>query len=80
MTSAVHTFTITVDGEPLEVPEHELTPAEIMRRAGIDAATHYLIEIEGRIQKSLEGKNDVPIHIHEGLKLVSVSTGPTPVS
>ncbi len=80
MTSAIHTFTITVDGERLEVAEHELTPAEIMARAGLDPATHYLIEIDGRHQTSLEGKNDQPIHIHEGLKLVSVSTGPTTVS
>lgn len=78
--ASAHTFTITVDGEPIEVAEHELTPAEIMARAGIDASTHYLVEVEGRDQKSLQGKNDVPIHIHEGLKLVSVSTGPTPVS
>jgi hypothetical protein len=43
--NTVHAFTITVDGELLEIIEHELTPAEIMSRAGIDPATNYLLEI-----------------------------------
>ncbi|MBA2720965.1 MAG: hypothetical protein H0U52_17245 [Chloroflexi bacterium] len=78
--NTVHAFTITVDGEPLEITEHELTPADIMTRAGIDPATNYLLEIRGHERVSLEGKNDVPIHIHEKLQLVSVNTGPKPVS
>jgi hypothetical protein len=73
-------FTITVDGEELTVTEHELTPATIMARVGIDPATHYLVIIEGRHRESLEGKNDEPIRIHEKLTLVSVFTGETPVS
>lgn len=74
------TFTITVDGEPLDVTEHELTPAEIMRRVGLDPDTHYLVERRGKEQISLQGKSDDPIRVHEHLTLVSVFTGPTPVS
>jgi len=73
-------FTITVDGEELTVTEHELTPTAMMRRAGIDPATHYLVIINGRHRESLEGKNDDPIRIHEKLTLVSVFTGETSVS
>lgn len=51
-------FTITVDGEELIVTEHQLTPATIMERAGIEPATHYLVIIEGGHRESLEGKAD----------------------
>lgn len=78
--AGTHTFTVTVDGETLEIPDHQLTPAEIMTRAGINPATNYLIEIRGHERVSLEGKNDEPIQIHEKLQLVSVNTGPMPVS
>jgi hypothetical protein len=78
--SSGHTFAISVDGEDLTVSEHELAPAEIMSRVGLDVNTHYLVEIEGAHRQSFEGRNDTPIHIHEKLKLVSVYTGPTTVS
>lgn len=78
--NTANAFTITVDGEVLEITEHELTPAAIMSRAGIDPTTHYLLEIRGHERVPLEGKNDLPIHIHEKLQLVSVNTGPKPVS
>jgi sulfur carrier protein ThiS len=74
------TFTITVDGDPLEVTEHELTPNQIMKRVGLDTATHYLVVIEGRNRVSYKDRADEAIRIHENLKIVSVFTGETPVS
>ena len=75
-----HTFTIKVDGEELEVAEHDLTSTEIMLRSGIDPASNYLVEIRGKHRESYEGRPDEPIHIHEGLTLVSVFTGAKTVS
>lgn len=73
-------FTYTVDGETQTTAAHELTAAQILTNAGIDAATHYLVQIEGNQRVSYEGKPDQTIHMHEHMKFISVSTGPTPVS
>lgn len=75
-----HQIHFTVDGEELETKERELSPHEILGLAGIDPATHYLVQIQGRHQIPYQDKPDEPIHMHEGLKFISVSTGPTPVS
>ncbi len=73
-------FEYTVDDEPQSTDQHTLTPNQILTRAGIDPATHYLVEIVGNTQRSYQGKPDVPIHMHQHMKFVSVFTGPTPVS
>ena len=75
-----HEIEITVDLKTVTTTARELTPAQIMDLAGIDPATHFLIEVEGREQKSLEGQNSTPLHLHERMKFVSASTRPTPVS
>ena len=69
----------TVDGKSQETTEDELTPNQILQNAGIDPATNYLVEIIGREKKSFQGDNS-PIHMHENMKFISVSTSPTPVS
>jgi len=74
------TFHYTVDGEPQETTAHELTPTQILTQAGIDAASHYLVQIEGANRVSFQGKPNEEIHMHENMKFISVSTGPTPVS
>jgi hypothetical protein len=74
------TFTYTVDDEPQSTTEHVLTAAQILEKAGIDLATHYLVQIEGNHRISFEGKPDEEIHMHEHMKFISISTGPTPVS
>jgi hypothetical protein len=77
-----HTKTVTVilDRKPLAgVPEHT-TPNAILGLRGIDAATHYLVRVEGRHQESYQGKGAESITVHEGETFVSVSCGPTPVS
>ncbi len=71
---------VTVDGEPVALDGQEQTPNAVLRAAGIDAATHYLVLIEGRHQTSYKDQGDVEIKVHQGEKFVSVYSGPTPVS
>lgn len=73
---------ITVDGRPITLDDPETTPNEVLRLAGLDPATNYLVRVEGRHQVSFEGRGDEHIRVHPGEKFVSVSvsTGPTPVS
>ncbi|MBQ0975721.1 hypothetical protein ACFU46_17640 [Streptomyces griseoincarnatus] len=73
------TVTVTVDGEPVEVPKHT-TPNAVLGLAGIDAATHYLVRIAGRQQHSFAGHGEEEITVHERETFVSVSTGPTPTA
>jgi hypothetical protein len=73
-------FNYTVDDEPQTTSVHELTAKQILGNAGIDAATHYLVQIEGSHRVSYENDLDKPIHMHEHMKFISVSTAPTPVS
>ena len=73
-------ITFTVDGERITVRTERMTPNEILTKAEIDPATHYLVEIKGRDQISYEGRGDIEIRIRNGDKFVSVSTGPTPTS
>ncbi|MGW7360413.1 hypothetical protein ACWGI0_28215 [Streptomyces sp. NPDC054802] len=73
------TVTVTVDGEPVEVPKHT-TPNTILALADIDAVTHYLVRITGRHQHSFAGRGEGEITVHERETFVSVSTGPTPTA
>jgi hypothetical protein len=73
-------ITFTVDDEPVTTTEKQLTPNQILVLAGIDPATNYLVQTEGRHQVSYEGRGDDPIRVHENAAFVSVSTGPTPTS
>ena len=74
------TFAYTVDDEPQSTPSHTLTAAQILSNAGIDPATHYLVEIRGNDKESFQADPSKEIHMHEHMKFISVSTGPTPVS
>jgi len=72
-----------LDDEPQETTERVLTPTEILQNAKpypIDPATHYLIQLEGHEQVSYQGNPNEPIHMHEQMRFISESTGPTPVS
>jgi hypothetical protein len=76
-----HEIHFTVDGEPYETTQRELTPNEIIRRfAQKDPATHYLVQIEGHHRESFQGKGDTPIKMHNEMKFQVISIGPTPVS
>jgi hypothetical protein len=74
------TFSYTVDGEPEQTDQHELTPDQILTSAGLDTSTHYLVEIKGAVKESFEGKGGIELHMHDHMVFVSVFTGPTPVS
>ena len=74
------TFEYTVDGEEQTTHEHTLTPTQILSNAGIDPASHYLVELRGKHQVSYQGKPNEEIHMHEHQRFISVATGPTPVS
>ena len=81
--AATHVIHYTLDDEPQETTEMVLTPRQIMENAKpapIDPSTHYLVQIEGQHQVSYKDKPDEPIHMHEKMRFVSISTGPTPVS
>ncbi len=74
------TFQYTIDDEPQNTAEHTLTPVQILQLAGIDPATHYLVQFQGNQQVSYQKTPSEPIHIHQHMKFVSVFNGPTPVS
>lgn len=75
-----HTITFTVDDEPVTTEDRSLTPVDIMTLAGVDPATHYLVQVQGRHQTSYQDKPNEEIKVHPNEVFVTVSTGPTPVS
>ena len=74
------TFNYTVDDEKQSTTDHVLTAQQILSNAGIDPATHYLVQIEGKNRISYKDEPSKEIHMHEHITFISVSTGPTPVS
>lgn len=73
-------FQFTVDDETFSTQEHVLTPVQILQLAGIDPATHYLVEIHGNHQESYKDRPNESIHMHQHAKFVSIFTGETTVS
>jgi hypothetical protein len=73
-------FHYVVDDEPQETTEHDLTPTQILKNAGIETASHYLVQIEGAHDVSYENEPDKIIHMHEKMKFIAPSRKPTPVS
>lgn len=78
--TAPHAISYTVDDEPFETAERTLTPRKILELAGIDPATHYLVQVEGRHQTSYQAEPEATLHMRPGMTFISVSTAPTPVS
>ncbi|MGD9904295.1 MAG: hypothetical protein AB7U83_12595 [Vicinamibacterales bacterium] len=74
------TFEYTVDNEPQTTNEHQMTPTAILTAAGIDPASHYLVELRGGSQHSYETTPDEPLQMHQKQKFISISKRPTPVS
>ena len=73
-------FDYTVSGEPQTTEEHELTSQIILKNAGFDPETHFLTLMEGKHPVSYKDRQTQPIHMHERMKFIAVSCGPTPVS
>lgn len=75
-----HIINYTVGDEPQTTTERQLTPTQIMSKAGINPDENYLVEIRGRQRVSYKEKPSEPIHMHEGQQFVVVFVGPVPVS
>ena len=73
-------FRYTVDDEPQETTEHQLTARTILRNAGLNDAERYLIQIEGRHQVSYKETMDVSVQMHENQKFITALIGVVPVS
>ncbi|TMC34102.1 MAG: hypothetical protein E6J28_13535 [Chloroflexi bacterium] len=73
-------FDYTVDGEPQETNQHELTPRQILTDAGLDPTQRYLIQIEGTHQESFKERMDETLHMHEKMTFITASLGGTGVS
>jgi hypothetical protein len=74
------TFDYTVDDEPQTTTVLVMTPAQILLAAGIDPSSHYLVQLNGQNQLSFKDEPGREIHMHNHMKFISISTGPTPVS
>ena len=72
------TVTVTVDGEQVTSPR-ETTAGGLLRAAGLDPSTRELVRSEGRTQNTY-AETGQGIERHEGETVITVSTGPTPVS
>lgn len=70
-----------VDGEDQTTTQPNLTATQILEKAGVEVATHYLILLKpnGQQQSFKDNPNKV-IHIKEGMEFLTASTGSTPVS
>ncbi len=76
----MNTIQYTVDGEPQSTSEHQLTASQILKVAGKEPSSYYLILLEGNAQKYYQGRPDEIIHMHPKMRFISMSLAPTPVS
>jgi hypothetical protein len=59
----------------------ELTPDEIIREYGDrDPAKNYLVQIIGAQKESYQGKGQIPIKMHNGMRFQIICVGPMTVS
>jgi Tfp pilus assembly protein PilX len=71
----------TVDGEPHETDQRELAPDEIIRKFGErDPSKNYLVQIVGGQKESYQGKGEIPIKMHDGMRVQILCIGPMTVS
>ena len=73
-------FHYTVDGEAQETSQHVLTPIAIMKDAGVEPSTHYLVQMIGHDKKSYQDNPNEEIHMHNHMVFFTNAIGPTPVS
>jgi hypothetical protein len=71
---------ITIDAEPYEVEDKKMTAAEVIAVAGLDPATHYLVEVKNRKQISYKDRSDAEIKLNMGDEFLTVPIGDTTVS
>jgi hypothetical protein len=76
-----HVIHYLVDDDEQKTKHHKLTPVEIMTKAVVDSATHYLIRLYGvNEQESYRNDPNKVIHMHNRMKFITCSLEPTPVS
>lgn len=75
----VHVITYFVDNEPQKTTDPSLTVGQILKNAGLDPSSHYLIELRGNQQIEYKDINQT-IRVHENEKFISIFHGPTPLS
>ena len=75
-----HAITYTVNGENQSTTEKELTPVQIIKNAGLDPESNYLIELKGNQQISYKDKPNESIKMHNNMKFITNFIGPTPVA
>lgn len=70
-----------VDDEPQESEKHKLTAMQIMEKAGVNPKTHYLTLLKPHGgDESYKDRPDAVIHLHDGMRFITLLLGPTPVS
>ena len=74
------TFTVTVDGEEVEIPRKGASPDEILVAAGLDPQKRYLIEKKGNNTVSYKDRGQDDINVHENQVFLTACLGPVPVS
>ncbi len=70
----------TVNGVPVETAEANLTVAQILTLASLEAATHYLVEKRGEGREIEHRDQTEVVHVHQHSAFLAFFTGPTPVS
>lgn len=70
----------TVNGKIQETDQKELTARQILVNAQVDPESNYLVEIVGKKQISYKDNPDDILKMKKGMKFITISTGPTPVS
>ena len=74
------TFTVTVDGEPVEIPRKDVTAGNILEAAGLDPTVRYLIEKKGNKTISYKDRPDTVVNVHANQVFLTGRVGPVPVA
>lgn len=72
---------IVIDGNAVKAPDNSETERQLLALIGKKIEDAYLVLIKGkRERESYKDRPDEQIKLHRGMKFVTVSVGPTPVS
>ena len=73
------TFHVEIDDETIPSRERKATPAELMRRSGVDPANHYLKRVS-EPEESFRECPDAPIELRQNDRFITLMMAPCPVS
>ena len=80
MMSEDKTFTVTVNGDPVEIPRTDMTARKVLIAAGLDPKQRYLIAKDGNRTIWYKDNPDEAIHVHENQVFLTGRLGPVSVS